>query len=171
MPLLNTAIIERPINPNNIIALFEKKRVGKRLVCAICKARLDNLEGTKTIWICSNCSQNYGTSIQDAPIKDLNESKVKTYPELGKYPTFDERDVVSILPFVEGIDPDADGDNISGKISQEVKCLVWLYDVSIRNADIITSDSGYEEYYTEGDLYFHECTNVDLLNSSQTNYG
>jgi len=114
MPLLNTAIIERPINPNNIIALFEKKRVGKRLVCAICKARLDYLEGTETIWICSNCSQTYDTSIQDAPIKDLNESKVKTYPELEKYPTFDERDVC--LPFVEGIDPDADGDNISGNI-------------------------------------------------------
>jgi DNA-directed RNA polymerase subunit RPC12/RpoP len=27
--------------------------------CAICKSKLDYLEGTETIWICSNCSQTY----------------------------------------------------------------------------------------------------------------
>ena len=50
--------------------------------------------------------QYYDTSIQDAPIKDLNESKVKTFPELSHYPTYDESD--TYLPFVQGIDPDAE---------------------------------------------------------------
>lgn len=43
---------------------------------------------------------------QDVPIKDLNESKVKTYPELDKYPTAEENDPYTI--FIQGVDPDAD---------------------------------------------------------------
>ena len=35
----------------------------------------------------------------------------------------------------------------SGKISLEVKCLVWLYDIGIRNGELIASDSGYDEFY------------------------
>jgi ribosomal protein L37AE/L43A len=72
--------------------------------CAICKSRLDYLEGTNSIWMCSNCSQMYDTSIQDVPVKDIKESRVKTFPELDHYPTTDEDDVW--LPFIEGIDPD-----------------------------------------------------------------
>ncbi|MGC1133644.1 MAG: hypothetical protein WA941_12540 [Nitrososphaeraceae archaeon] len=41
--------------------------------CSICFTWLDYLQDTETIWICSNCSQTYYTSIQDAPIKDMSE--------------------------------------------------------------------------------------------------
>lgn len=76
--------------------------------CSICFARLDYLQDTETIWICSFCSQTYDTKIQDVPIKDLSESKVRTYSELSHYPTYEENDIY--MPFVEGIDPDADAD-------------------------------------------------------------
>lgn len=50
--------------------------------------------------------QYYDTSIQDIPLKTIKESRVKIFPELSKYPTYDELDVY--LPFVQGIDPDAE---------------------------------------------------------------
>jgi hypothetical protein len=70
--------------------------------CSICKSRLDYLEGTKTIWICSNCSQTYDTSIQDAPLRDISNTGVKTYPEFEYYQKYDEND--SNMIFAEGID-------------------------------------------------------------------
>ncbi len=39
----------------------------------------------------------------------MSESKVRTYTELSCYPTYEENDIH--MPFVQGIDPDADGDN------------------------------------------------------------
>ena len=48
------------------------------------------------------------TSIQDVPLKNINDSRVKAYPELDHYPTAEENDIW--LPFVQGIDPDADED-------------------------------------------------------------
>lgn len=82
--------------------------------CAICKSKLDFLKDTETIWICSNCSQVYDTKIQDAPIKDMSESKVRTYTELSHYPTYEENDIY--MPFVQGIDPDADAGDIPSNI-------------------------------------------------------
>ncbi|MFY9965282.1 MAG: hypothetical protein WAK50_06045 [Nitrososphaeraceae archaeon] len=61
----------------------------------------------------SACVQYYDTTIQDVPIKNVKDSKVRTFPELDHYPTYEENDIW--LPFVEGINPDADGD-ISGNI-------------------------------------------------------
>lgn len=86
----------------------------RRYHCSICFARLDYLQDTKTIWICSNCSQTYDTSIQDAPIKDMSESKVRTYTELSHYPTYEENDIY--MPFMEGIDVGEQDNNIPGNI-------------------------------------------------------
>jgi len=88
--------------------LEEEEPEQRQYWCAICKARLDFLKETGTIWRCNECMEYYDTSIQDVPVKDLSESKVRTYPELDRYPTYDESDVY--LPFVEGINPDTDGD-------------------------------------------------------------
>ena len=48
--------------------------------CSVCRAKLDYLQGTETIWICSNCSQMYDTSIQDLPVKNIKYSRVGIYP-------------------------------------------------------------------------------------------
>jgi hypothetical protein len=80
------------------------KKEQRHYWCAICESRLDFLKETGTIWRCNECMQYYDTSIQDVPVKDISEPKVKVYPELDKYPTYDESDVY--LPFVQGIDID-----------------------------------------------------------------
>jgi ribosomal protein L37AE/L43A len=84
----------------------EQNKERREYFCAICKTRLDFLKETGTIWRCNACMQYYDTSIQDIPLKNIKESRVKTFPELSKYPTYDESDVY--LPFVQGIDPDAE---------------------------------------------------------------
>ena len=76
--------------------------------CAICKSRLDFLKGTESIWQCSNCSQIYDTSIQDVPVKNIGESKVRVSAELQHYPTYEENDIWS--PFIEAINADTDSD-------------------------------------------------------------
>ena len=48
----------------------------------------------------------YDTKIQDVPVKDIKDSRVKTYPELSHYPTYEENDIFT--PFIEGINPDQD---------------------------------------------------------------
>ncbi|MGC1133744.1 MAG: hypothetical protein WA941_13040 [Nitrososphaeraceae archaeon] len=88
--------------------LEEEDPEQRQYWCAVCKSRLDYLEGTNSIWMCSNCSQMYDTSIQDVPVKDLRESKVRTYAELDHYPTAEEDDIW--LPFVQGISPDQEED-------------------------------------------------------------
>jgi len=42
------------------------------------------------------------------PIKNIKDSRVKTYAELEHYHQLDDDDIY--LPFVEGINPDADED-------------------------------------------------------------
>jgi ribosomal protein L37AE/L43A len=76
--------------------------------CALCKSRLDFLKETGTMWRCNECMEYYNTSIQDVPVKDLRESKVKTYTELSHYPTYEEDDMFT--PFIEGINPDREED-------------------------------------------------------------
>ena len=52
----------------------------------------------------------------------------------------------------------------SGMMSQEAKCLVWLYDTQIRITHIILvspNSTDLADYYT--DLVTHNCTNLDLL--------
>jgi hypothetical protein len=80
----------------------KRKTKNNETISVLCKSKLDYLEGTNTIWMCSNCSQTYDTSIQDVPIKDMSESKDKVYPELDRYPTYDTEDPNMV--FVEGID-------------------------------------------------------------------
>jgi len=76
--------------------------------CALCKSRLDFLKETGTMWRCNECMEYYNTSIQDVPVKDLIESKVRTFPELDHYPTAEEDDIW--LPFIESINPDQEED-------------------------------------------------------------
>ncbi len=89
---------------------FEDENLEQRQYwCAICKSRLDFLKETKTIWRCNECMQYYDTSIQDVPIKNINDSRVKTYAELEHYHQLDDEDIY--LPFVQGVDPDADSED------------------------------------------------------------
>lgn len=85
----------------------DENKEEREYFCAICKARLDYLNNLD-MWYCQDCVQWYDTKIQDVPIKNLNESRVKVYPELDHYPTEDEDDVW--LPFVQGIDLDHEED-------------------------------------------------------------
>jgi hypothetical protein len=80
----------------------EEPRVRKYW-CAICKSRLDYLQGADE-WFCNQCGQQYDPKIQDVPIKDLSTSKVRVWAELAHYPTYEEND--PYLPFAEGIDMD-----------------------------------------------------------------
>ena len=81
--------------------------------CAICHGKLDYLK-QMDMWHCSACVEYYDTKIQDVPIKDISESKVRTFTELSHYPTYDEADMY--LPFIQGINPDADEENVPGNI-------------------------------------------------------
>jgi hypothetical protein len=45
------------------------------------------------LWYCQDCVKRYDTRIQDVPIKDLRKVKVKAYPELDKYPTYEENEM------------------------------------------------------------------------------
>ena len=65
-----------------------------------------------------------------------------------------------------------EGDCIySGLMSQEAKCLVWIYDNGIRITQLsLTSPNSTDnyndflaDYYTEADLINHECTSLDFL--------
>lgn len=48
---------------------YEDENLEQRqYFCALCKARLDFLKETGTIWRCNECMQYYDTSIQDAPV-------------------------------------------------------------------------------------------------------
>ena len=76
--------------------------------CAICKSRLEFLKETGTMWRCNECMEYYDTKIQDVPVKSIKDSRVKTYPELSRYPTYEEDDVFT--PFIEGINPDQEED-------------------------------------------------------------
>lgn len=80
----------------------DEDKERREYFCSICKSKLDYLKDTETIWRCNECMQYYDTSIQDVPIKDMSESKVKVYPELDRYPTYDTEDPNMV--FVEGID-------------------------------------------------------------------
>jgi hypothetical protein len=80
--------------------------------CSICKSRLDFLKDAETICRCNECMQYYDTSIQDVPIKDVSESKVRIYSELDKFPTYEENDIW--MPFMEGIDVGEQDNNIPG---------------------------------------------------------
>lgn len=58
------------------------------------------------MWYCSACVEYYDTNIQDVPIKNISESKVRVSAELEHYPTYEENDIYS--PFIEAINPNAD---------------------------------------------------------------
>src|SRR5918996_3889960 len=58
--------------------------------CAICKSKLIYLTNTETIWKCDNCLQYYDIKIQDRPIKDKSEFKLRSFHD--PYRQFDEDD-------------------------------------------------------------------------------
>lgn len=70
--------------------------------CAICHGKLDFLKNMD-MWYCEACVQYYDTKIQDVPIKNINDSRVKTYAELEHYHQLDDEDIY--VPFVQGVDP------------------------------------------------------------------
>ena len=98
--------------------------------CATCEGKLDYLKNMD-MWFCSACVQYYDTKIQDVPIKNLSESKVKTFPELDKYPTYGENDIY--MSFVQGIDPDE-------------------YDSIPRNVEVLRDDSRVKHIRVKGSL-------------------
>jgi DNA-directed RNA polymerase subunit RPC12/RpoP len=73
--------------------------------CAMCKSKLEYLNGSDTIWRCDNCMSYYDTKIQDSVVKDKEDFKLTPYSGLQHYPVFDADD--PNLPFVEAINPDA----------------------------------------------------------------
>ncbi|MGH9986377.1 MAG: hypothetical protein ACRD8W_20735 [Nitrososphaeraceae archaeon] len=86
----------------------------REYLCALCKGRLDYLKNMDMSY-CEACVSYYDTKIQDVPIKDLSESKVRVSAELEHYHTYEEDDIW--LPFVEGINPGADSEqDIPGNI-------------------------------------------------------
>src|ERR687891_1306937 len=71
--------------------------------CTICKSKLVYLNHTNTIWRCDNCLSYYDTKIQDRPVKDKSEFKLRSYHD--PYTQFDEDD--PNIVFVEGINIEA----------------------------------------------------------------
>ncbi|MGH9983826.1 MAG: hypothetical protein ACRD8W_07715 [Nitrososphaeraceae archaeon] len=111
----------RQDNPSNdpdiqILAeynLEEENKEERQYWCAICQSKLDYIKNMD-MWYCSACVQYYDTKIQDVPIKDLSESKVRVSAELQHYPTYGENDIYS--PFIEAINPDSDETEIPSNI-------------------------------------------------------
>jgi hypothetical protein len=85
----------------------------RKYYCASCKSRLDYHNYLK-VWICSECFEQYDTNIQDVPLKDTKELRVKTYPELSYYQTWDEEDPNTV--FIESIDL-GEQHNIPGNVA------------------------------------------------------
>jgi ribosomal protein L37AE/L43A len=79
---------------------IEEKLEEKIYWCAICKSKLTYLPNTDTIWRCDNCLSYYDTKIQDAPIKDKSQLKLRSYHD--PYQQYDAND--PNIPFTKGID-------------------------------------------------------------------
>ena len=85
----------------------EEDKELRKYWCAICHGKLNYLK-QMDMWHCPACVEYYDQKIQDVPIKDIKESRVKTFPELDHYPTAEEDDI--FVPFIEGINPDQEED-------------------------------------------------------------
>ncbi|HYZ59956.1 MAG TPA: hypothetical protein VE544_09905 [Nitrososphaeraceae archaeon] len=57
--------------------------------CAICHGKLDFIKNMD-MWYCEACVQYYDTKIQDVPIKNINDSRVKMYADLERYHQLDD---------------------------------------------------------------------------------
>jgi hypothetical protein len=107
-------------NPNNDpdIQIFDEgnfedeDKEEREYFCTICKSKLDYLKNMD-MWYCEACVQYYDTKIQDIPIKNIKDSRVKTYAELEHYHQLDDDDI--FLPFVQGINPDTE-ENIPSNV-------------------------------------------------------
>ena len=106
--------------------LEEENKEERQYWCAICQSKLDYVKNMD-MWYCEACFSYYDTHIQDVPIKNIKDSRVGVYAELEHYHQLDDEDIY--LPFVQGIDPDPDADNIPRNI--EV-----VYDDSFRHKHI-----------------------------------
>jgi len=87
--------------------LEEENKEERQYWCAICQSKLDYIKNTD-MWYCSACVSYYDTHIQDVPIKNINDSKVRVSAELQHYPTYEEQDIHS--PFIEAINPKAESE-------------------------------------------------------------
>ena len=104
-------------------------------------------------------STSFITTTNVNAVSDLDTECVKRAYKIGYNITMTHNDTMDALTQLEA-------DCVySGKLSQEVRCIVWFYDIGIRNADIMETELGYMEFRTEQDLHLHECTNLDQLSS------
>jgi len=113
--------------------LEEEDPEQRHYFCALCKARLDFLKETGTIWRCNECMEYYDISIQDVPVKDISESKVRTYTELTHYATYDINDPNMI--FVEGVAIDEDSEEYVP-----------------RNVEVLEEDGRHKHIRVKGDI-------------------
>ena len=81
---------------------FEVEPEERIYWCAVCKGQLTYQDKTDTIWRCDNCLSYYDTKIQDSPIKNNSEFKLRSHH--NPYATFGDSD--PNIVFVEGINPD-----------------------------------------------------------------
>ena len=81
----------------------EENPLDRKYYCALCGTKLQWLQGTPE-WLCTKCGHTLDTSLQDVPIKDPNQDRVKVYQELDNTPVFDDHDFMT--PFAQGIDVD-----------------------------------------------------------------
>jgi hypothetical protein len=93
-------------------------------------------------------------------ITDIDEKCIKLAYEIGYDLAVTHENVMNALAQLEA------GCIYSGMMSQEAKCLVWLYDIGIRATQLVLvspNSTDFVDYYVESDLLNHQCTNLDLL--------
>jgi ribosomal protein L37AE/L43A len=56
--------------------LEDENKEHREYWCAICKSRLDYVKNLD-MWYCSACVQHYDTNIQDVPLNNIKDSKVR----------------------------------------------------------------------------------------------
>jgi hypothetical protein len=100
--------------------------------CAICHGKLDFIKNMDT-WYCEACVQYYDTKVQDVPIKNINDGRVKMYAELEHYHQLDDDDIY--LSFVEGVNPDENDEEYVPS-----------------NIEIVTDDGHHRHIRVKGDI-------------------
>lgn len=73
--------------------------------CSLCKCKLEWLIGPGE-YFCGECGVTYDPRIQDKPLVDTKDFKVRTYPEFEYYQVYDDKDIKAA--FMEGVDLDRD---------------------------------------------------------------
>ena len=115
----------------------------RKYYCALCGTKLQWLQGTPE-WMCNHCGHTLDTSLQDIPIKDPNQDRVKVYQELDNSPVFDDHD--PMLPFAEGIEVD----ELAGE-SEDIELVKTSADHRIQHIRVrgLPSEALNAEYHWE----------------------